>query len=111
LAQDSQPPFMTRAPAWRCFLTTPDSGARLLALLASGHRQARRKMTVGISTFGTASPNALNCSASVLPKRMQTRRRVSVRSAGHSADGIGVVSSARVNGLMFIFAFGRTRSI
>jgi hypothetical protein len=29
---------MTRAPAWRCFLTTPDSGARLLALLASGHR-------------------------------------------------------------------------
>ena len=44
-------------------------------------------------------------------KRMQTRRSVPVRRAGHSADGIGVVSSVRVNGLMSIFAFGRTRSI
>jgi hypothetical protein len=29
---------MTPCAAWRCFLTTPDSGARLLALLASGRR-------------------------------------------------------------------------
>jgi hypothetical protein len=29
---------MTPCAAWRCFLTTPDSGARLLALLASARR-------------------------------------------------------------------------